>query len=155
MVLTRNVVIEIGSSYCTLTTSDGFELKTKSRVFISLRNLKPLPYLYGEDIHIHSFNIRAVELFSDDTQYHFVDLMINLLLKEMRKQNRFWHFFQKEKITLLLPYSFDQKTVDDIVKKLNQAKIFPCLVTTKLDCYCKMEQERIYDEFFEHNVRVI
>ena len=61
--------------------------------------------------------------------------MVKLLLTRLRRKNRFLHLFQKEKITLLLPYSCHQEAAAQIVAVLKAEKIFPHLVTTELEFF--------------------
>ena len=69
-------------------------------------------------------------------------------------QREFRHHFQREKITLLLPYSFPDEAVKSLVTSLKAEKISLHIVTTDLEIFQKIEQQRFYEKVFNQAVRV-
>ena len=151
-IFVRDVVIRIGTSFCEISSSDGFYVKTKSILLFSVSTGKYIP-VFLEDSY-HCFNELGMKPFFEDVPHNNIDLMINLLLKKMRKQNHFRHRFQKERITSVLPFALTPDTVESITGKLKSIKVFPTLGTTDLECYNEQYRYRFYDGFFEKTVRV-
>jgi hypothetical protein len=151
-IFVRDIVIKIGTSFCEISSSDGFYYKTKSRLLFSLITNKRIPKLWDDSYHCHM--AKGIKLFSGDVPHNNIDFMINLLLEEMRKQNHFRHRFQKERITLVLPFALTPDAVESVTEKLKSIKVFPKLVTTDLEYYSEQYKYRIYDEIFEKTVRV-
>ena len=151
-IFVRDIVIKIGTSFCEISSSDGFYHKTESRLVFSLMTNKHIPKLWEDSQHCHM--AKGIKLFSGDVPHNNIDFMINLLLEEMRKQSHFRHRFQKERIILVLPFAMRPEAVESITEKLKLIKVFPKLVTTDLEYYSEQYKYRIYDEIFEKTVRV-